>query len=100
MLWDIGAQLSFLPPTVIQIRNAHDYHEDFLDEIQFYEQAGSFVGFLQGWKSQAPHLFDRILSLAQAMQENGFWGPADVKLTQAWLEDLVALNYQPPKVVS
>jgi len=96
ILWEIGAELCFLPATAVQIRNPHDYLEDFEDEMQFYLQAGKFISFLNQWECNASHLFDRILDLAKKMFENNFWGEGDYKLTKAWLEDLTRLGYEPP----
>lgn len=96
MLWDIGAELAFLPPSVEQHRNVHDYLADFEDELDLYLLAEDLVRFLIQWKSSSPKLEERILELSKAMVENKFWKYDDAKLTKAWLEDLIAVGYEFP----
>ena len=95
-MWDIGAELAFLPPTVEQHRNAHDYLLDFEDELDLYLKAEHLIRFLQQWKSDSPKLEERILALSKAMVEKKFWDFNDAKLTKLWLEDLVAVGYEFP----
>ncbi|KAF2289407.1 hypothetical protein GH714_035991 [Hevea brasiliensis] len=42
----------------------------------------------------------KILELSYAMAEEGFWTEQDVKFTAAWLQDLIAVGYQQPRLMS
>jgi hypothetical protein len=45
-------------------------------------------------------LFEKILELSFAMAEEGFWSEQDVKFTAAWLQDLLAVGYRQPRLMS
>eukprot|EP00884_Botryococcus_braunii_P021244 jgi/Botrbrau1/7803/Bobra.0159s0231.1 len=99
LLWELGAQLVFLPPSVYQQRNAHSEHADFMDEVELYADADRLVTFLRDWKPQSMTLPDMAKELAQDMAERKFWGQADVTLVGAWVADLTSIGYQWPAVV-
>ena len=98
LLWDIGGNLMFFPPNARQIRSAHDYLEDFVDEKELYHDAGRLVKFLIQWNSDKPDFFDRVFDLSVAMVDEGFWEIGDALLTNAWLKDLVSLGYAQPTI--
>jgi len=99
ILWDIDGELVFLPPTVEQHRNAHDYLDDFEDELDLYLNAEKLIRFLLSWTSSSKLLAERILDLSKAMVSQDFWKAADARLTKAWLEDLQAVGYDFPAPV-
>lgn len=98
LIWEIGDHLSFFPPNAYQVRSAHDYLLDFIDEKDLYHDAGRLVRFLTSWKSTKDDFFNRVLELSVAMVENHFWGEKDALLTEAWLQDLVSVGYEIPKL--
>jgi len=100
ILWDIRAEVAFLPPTVDQIRNAHDYLLDFEEEMDLYFKAEPLAKFLNEWSSDKPTLPERILDVAIEMAERDFWGVNDAVLMKSWLEDLIAVGYEFPLPVS
>lgn len=97
LLWEIGAQLLFRPPSVYQSRNVHSYIRDFIEEMDLYRDAGRLVRFLLSWR-KPNHLpfFAVVLSLSYDMAKEGFWEFGDVDLTLAWLLDLQRIGYRPP----
>jgi len=97
ILWDIGGEILFLPPSVKQIRNAHNYLEDFEDELDLYLKGEDLINFLINWSSSAEHLGERMIELAKGMaKDNKFWKRGDVELMKAWVEDLISVGYQFP----
>ena len=96
LLWEVGSFLTFFPPNAVQFRNSHSYLDDFIDERELYHQSSDFVEFLAKWKSEKTNFLDAILQLSWDMVEKDFWRPDDALLVQYWLEDLLALGYQPP----
>ena len=108
LLWDISGTLKFMRPTVVQVivsgvavsayeiaqsRSHHEDMKDFALELQLYNDALRLGQFLASWNSTLPHFFDRITDLSVQMAAQGFWGPADVNLTIAWLKDLLSVGY-------
>ncbi|KAG9134901.1 hypothetical protein Leryth_001143 [Lithospermum erythrorhizon] len=61
---------------------------------------GRLIKFLIGWRSSKHRLFEKILELSYAMAEEGFWTEKDVKFTAAWLQDLLSVGYQQPRLMS
>ena len=98
LFWEIGGHLSFFPPSAYQYRSAHNYHKDFIDEKLLYYDSGRMVDFLLTWKPSHEDLFDNIVDLSIQFAHKGFWGPSDIHLTEAWLQDLVRIGYKRPKL--
>lgn len=98
LLWDVNGSLGFTKPTVDQIRNAHNYLDDYMDELKIYAETSKFIDFLSAWKSTSTHLEVRIVDLMKAMAENHFVEYADVDLAERWVKDLKSVGYQFPKV--
>jgi hypothetical protein len=97
LLWEQQSNLLFAPPTVDQVRNAHDYTLDFKAEAQLYTQAHVLVDFLQAWSCDHTNLFDCMLQLGYDMARHGFWSALDVRTLTTWIESLLALGYAPSR---
>lgn len=98
LLWDVNGSLGFTKPTVDQIRNAHNYLDDYMDELKIYAETSKFIDFLSAWKSSSTHLEVRIVDLMKAMAENHFVEYADVELAERWVKDLKSIGYEFPNV--
>lgn len=98
LLWDVNGSLGFTKPTVNQIRNAHNYLDDYMDELQIYAETSKFVDFLNSWNSTSTQLEVRIVDLMKAMAQNNFVKDADVDLAERWVKDLHNVGYVFPKV--
>ncbi len=96
LLWEIGGHLSFFPPSAYQYRSAHNYLKDFIDEKVLYHDSGKMINFLLNWKASHKDLFDNIMDITIKFAHMGFLGPADIHLTEAWLQDLVRVGYKKP----
>ncbi|KAJ3342713.1 hypothetical protein HDU93_001285 [Gonapodya sp. JEL0774] len=88
LLWDVGGALTFRGATVDQIRNAHNYLDDFFEESQIYNQAGPITRFLASWKSNEKTLQSKFRMMFSDLNKHQFLGEEDVKLAIAWLRDL------------
>ena len=79
---------------------------DFQAELPLYERSGALATFLVNYRGQeTTHglseksfktIVERVEALAVMMYEHGILEVADVELTQAWLQDLLAVGYVPP----
>jgi STELLO glycosyltransferases len=98
VLWDIEGSVCFTQPTANQYRNDHDLLKDFIDEYDLYAKSGSFISFLNAWKSTKSTLSERIMELTQLMIKEEFFGTAEQQLITAWLNDLAACGYVMPEV--
>lgn len=74
LLWEIGGSVAFGPPTVNQLRNAHNLMRDFQEEQSLYIQAGKLVDILNDWKPPAQSSLPQMMtSLAQRMADENLW---------------------------
>ena len=74
LLWEIGGSVAFGPPTVEQLRNAHNLMRDFRDEEPLYSQAGNLVNILNAWSPpEQSDLPEMMISLAQLMADENMW---------------------------
>ncbi|CAM0955693.1 unnamed protein product [Alopecurus aequalis] len=98
ILWEIGGYVAFYPPTIY--RKDHVQAYPFAEEKDLHVNVGRLIKFLNEWRSNKRTLFERILDLSYAMAEEGFWMEQDVRLTAAWLQDLLAAGYRQPRLMS
>lgn len=98
LLWEIGGYLVFYPPTLHRYDRVEAY--PFSHEKDLHVNVGRLIKYLISWRSNKHRLFEKILELSYMMAEEGFWEDKDVKLTAAWLQDLLAVGYQQPRLMS
>ena len=74
LLWEIDGNVAFGPPTVEQLRNAHNLMRDFADEEPLYSQAGNLVALLNAWVPlTGSDLPEMMIALAQKMADEKMW---------------------------
>ncbi|KAJ4779448.1 tRNA (Guanine-N(7)-)-methyltransferase subunit trm82 [Rhynchospora pubera] len=98
ILWEIGGYVAVYPPTIYRMDKVEAY--PFSEEKDLHVNVNRLIKFLNSWRSNKRTLFERILHLSYAMAEEGFWSEQDVKMTAAWLQDLLAIGYQQPRLMS
>ncbi|KAK7267308.1 hypothetical protein RIF29_19978 [Crotalaria pallida] len=98
LLWEVGGSVVVYPPTVHRYDRVEAY--PFSEEKDLHVNVGRLVKYLVKWRSTKHSLFEKILELSYAMAEEGFWTAKDVKLTAAWLQDLLAVGYRQPRLMS
>ncbi|XVF56150.1 hypothetical protein PTKIN_Ptkin06aG0094000 [Pterospermum kingtungense] len=98
LLWEIGGYVVVYPPTVHRYDRIEAY--PFSEEKDLHVNVGRLIKFLVSWRSNKHRLFEKVLELSYAMAEEGFWTEQDLKFTAAWLQDLLAVGYQQPRLMS
>ncbi|KAF6140714.1 hypothetical protein GIB67_035141 [Kingdonia uniflora] len=98
LLWEIGGFVVVYPPTVHRYDRIQSY--PFSEEKDLHLNVGRLIKFLVEWRSKRHRLFETILDLSYVMAEEGFWTELDVRFTAAWLQDLLAVGYQQPRLMS
>ncbi|KAG4183639.1 hypothetical protein ERO13_A09G122200v2 [Gossypium hirsutum] len=98
LLWEIGGNVAVYPPTVHRYDRIEAY--PFSEEKDLHVNVGRLIKFLVSWRSNKHRLFEKILELSYAMAEEGFWTEQDLKFTAAWLQDLVAVGYHQPRLMT
>jgi STELLO glycosyltransferases len=85
LLWEVGGQLVFLPPSVFHVRNPHNLAMDFAEEVKLYTEADRLVTFLRDWKPRSRTLPEMAMELAKGMAVETFWADSDAELVSAWV---------------
>ncbi|XP_062002848.1 probable glycosyltransferase STELLO1 [Rosa rugosa] len=98
ILWEVGGQVVVYPPTVHRYDRIEAYL--FSEEKDLHVNVGRLIKFLISWRASKQRLIEKILELSFAMAEEGFWTEKDVKFTAAWLQDLIAVGYNQPRLMS
>lgn len=98
LLWEIGGYVVVYPPTIHRYDTIEGY--PFSEEKDLHVNVGKLIKFLISWRSGKHRLFEKILELSFAMVEEGFWTERDLQMTEAWLQDLLSVNYKQPRLMS
>ncbi|OIV92308.1 hypothetical protein TanjilG_10518 [Lupinus angustifolius] len=98
LLWEIGGYVVVYPPTVHRYDKVEAY--PFSEEKDLHVNVSRLIKYLVSWRSSKHGLFEKVLDLSYAMAEEGFWTETDMKLTAAWLQDLIAVGYKQPRLMS
>ena len=81
LLWEIDGNVAFGPPTVEQLRNAHNLMRDFADEEPLYSQAGNLVALLNAWVPPVgSNLPEMMIALAQKLADENMWEQVSLAL--------------------
>lgn len=99
LLWDIGAQLIFLEPSVFQDRNQHNLLHDFKDELELYCSTEVLIEFLHSWRSTDPLFENRIKLITSGLINAGLLSQQELDFMSAWIEDLKTVGYTFPACV-
>ena len=96
LLWEVGGSVVVYPPTIYRDDKIEAY--PFAEEKDLHVNVGRLIKFLVSWRSNKRKLFEKILDLSFSMAKEGFWTEKDLQLTAAWLEDLLAVGYNQPRL--
>ncbi|EYC02158.1 hypothetical protein Y032_0101g3339 [Ancylostoma ceylanicum] len=96
----VGENIAFYPANAIQIRNSHNYLDDFRSEENIYLKAGEMVKFLDGWRCAHTLIANCAIELAEEFRARNFWEKADAILVRKWIEDLLDMSYKFPSIKS
>ncbi|KAL6728497.1 hypothetical protein Aduo_010267 [Ancylostoma duodenale] len=98
LLHMIGENIAFYPANAIQIRNAHNYLDDFRSEENIYLKTGKLVKFLDGWRCTHTSIANCAIELADEFRARKFWRKTDAILMRKWIEDLRDMSYEFPPI--
>jgi len=87
IIWEINGKAIFLSPSVYQIRNPHDYMNDFACELDLYQKTDSLLKALNEIRLKGnieDMLFDTYVSLVN----RGFFKRSELKILELWLKEI------------
>ena len=98
LMWGTGQTLAFSSPLVRQVRNAHKHLADFVAEQPLYTKAGELVRHLLALPPPGQkHLAHQMTDLTTNIYQLGILEAPDIRLVQAWVNDLGACGYEWPQ---
>lgn len=94
LLEKTGRVIAFSGPNAIQLRNPHNYFEDFLLEKDLYFKSGKLVSFLQNWKiDDLQDPMDVMPKLYKSLIDENFIEARETPLLKAWINDLKKVGF-------
>ena len=93
---ELGLQLLFSPPIVVQKRNAHDYLADFESEDDLYKRSHKLISQLTEWQPSATTLPGMMEEIWIFMYERDYIMMEDVLMLQRWIDALYQVGYKFP----
>ena len=102
LMWLIGGRLAYYPPRTTQVRNAHSYIADAVDETDLYGKTPSLLEFLSQWRCrlELTSLPQCAMQLTNDMAERDYWTQDELPLYLAWFQDLIDVGYIFPPMLS
>lgn len=87
-----GYQLGFLPATVVQERNPHDFMADFESELPMYTNCRRVVELVEASVSASQSLPRNLEAAYEALAQRGIVAPHELTTLRAWLDELGGLG--------
>lgn len=85
LLWEVGSSVLFLPPSVIQKRNPHNYLNDFESEIPLFLDTTKFLKVLETVKLSGS-LSAKLEQTYRALSKAGFIDPRELPIVTQWIQ--------------
>jgi len=103
MLQEIDGRVSFRAPNAVQIRNAHSYHKDYLQETRLYESILRFISDLDEWVCEGgskKNLKDCFIQCIEMLVDKKHLCQSEIEFFGLWLNDLDSIGYKWPQINS
>jgi hypothetical protein len=94
ILWRHGYQLGFTAPTVVQQRNAHNYLDDFKEEILIYLHSADIFEVAQSAVKDGATMLDDLAAAYRSLVREGFVPDDELRAVEAWANDVQRLGRQ------
>jgi hypothetical protein len=91
-MWAAGYRLGITGPTVRQVRNDHDFMDDFRSELPLYLQAEAMMAVIADAVRAGDGIADNLHRVYAQLVRQEWVGDGEMALIDAWLEDLARLG--------
>ena len=98
LLQEIDGRVAFVPPNAFQVRNAHSYHKDYLEEKRLFERIGAFVSDLDEWRCTKESVKECMMECVQMLVGKKHFKEDELRFYKTWIGDLDSAGYVWPKI--
>jgi len=88
IMWELGFELAFSGPSVIQIRNPHDYFQDFLSEIPMYVNSRKVIDLVKESVRDGGDIFEMLINAYALLEKAQIVESRELECLSAWIDDL------------
>ncbi|MBL0715524.1 MAG: DUF288 domain-containing protein, partial [Desulfosarcina sp.] len=92
IMWAAGYRLGFTGPTVRQVRNEHDFMDDFRSELPLYLEAEAMIAGIRAAVRSGDSVSDNLHHVYRQLAGQGVVGEEEIALVEAWLDDVAGLS--------
>lgn len=86
IMWSLGFELGFTRASVVQVRNPHDYFQDFISEIPMYQFSRTIPQVVSQAINPSADVLSNLWSAYKALIDQGIVPFAELKILQLWLD--------------
>ena len=98
IMWELGFELAFSGPSVVQIRNPHDYFQDFVSEIPMYVNSRKVIDLVKDSVRAGGDIFEMLFNAYVALERAQIVGATELECLLAWINDMKKVSQiVPPK---
>lgn len=88
LMWLYDYHLGFLPATVVQKRNEHDFMKDFESEVPMYYHTEKVIELVSAAIRKDDSISDNLFNAYQALLKHDIVTDNEMKTLSAWLKDV------------
>lgn len=92
IMWLYDFKLGFISSTVNQLRNQHDFFNDFVSEIPMYHYSELIVEYVSSVVSRNNSISDNLFNAYHALFNNSVVTRKEIDMLELWLEDVQCLK--------
>jgi len=88
IMWLYGYNLGFVSATVVQKRNPHDYHLDFISEIPMYIYTEKVIEIVKDFISGNKSIIDNLYNVYLELKNKGIVKSEEMHTLECWIKDI------------
>jgi hypothetical protein len=92
IMWEMGYELAISSPSVDQIRNPHDYYQDFLSEIPMYVNTRKVLDLVRVATLSGGDVFEMLTNAYLALHQAQIVEAKELACLSSWIADIKKLN--------
>ena len=92
LLWEDNRCIGFCYPTVKQVRNPHNYLDDFIDEFSMYSSITSIIQAFNLYKFSSISKLGRLREIYDLLYDMNIVNSLELELVDLWISDIESFS--------